>query len=200
MDAQSPDDPEEMIRLGGPMPVFIRWMLTGVGLFACVMVVLELGRGLWPLSVLTLFFGFIIAGGLSVGLAFVVFGALSPDELWEIRPGCFTLSVTRGRHRLQRHFTPDDFEDLTVVRDDSGDGPDTWHLLARIRLDSPNLILPQQEPVFAGLRWLELFSAPLKGPHARPVFHDRLRSPALTTEAAAQKALACFLSESKRLQ
>ncbi|WP_298333020.1 hypothetical protein [Asticcacaulis sp.] len=200
MDAQSFDDPEAVIRLGGPMPVFIRWMLIGAGVFASVMVVVELGRGLWPLSVLSLFFGFIIAGGLSVGLAFVVFGVWSPDEQWEIRPGCFTLTVTRGRHRLQRHFTPDDFEDLTVVRDDSGDGPDTWHLLARIRLDSPNLILPQQEAVFAGLRWLERFSAPMRGWHTRPVFHDRLRSPSLTTEAAAHKALACFLSESKRLQ
>ncbi|WP_041658649.1 hypothetical protein [Asticcacaulis excentricus] len=200
MDAQSSEAPDEVIRLGGPMPTFIRWMLTGVGLFACVMVVVELGRGLWPLSVFSLFFGFIMAGGLSVGLAFMVFGALSPDEQWEIRPGCLTLTVARGRHRLERQFTPDDFEDLTVVRDDSGDGPDTWHLMARIRLDSPKLILPGHEPVFAGLVFLDILASPLKGWRERPRFHDRLRSPSLTTEAAAHKALACFVSAPKRLQ
>lgn len=200
MDAQCSDGPDEVIRLGGPMPTVIRWILTAVGLFACVMVVVELGRGLWPLSVLSLFFGFIMAGGLSVGLAFMMFGALSPDEQWEIRPGSLTLTVARGRHRLERHFTPDDFEDLSVVRDDSGDGPDTWHLMARIRLDSPNLILPRQEPVFAGLVFLDLLASPLQGWRARPSFHDRLRSPSLTTEAAARKALACFVSAPKRLQ
>lgn len=200
MEAQSSDEADEVIRLGGPMPTLIRWILVGAGLFACVMVVVELGRGLWPLSPLSLFFGLIIAGGLFVGLAFIIFGGLSPDEQWEIRPGLLTLTWSRGQHRLERHYTAEDLEDLTVVRDDSGDGPDTWHLLAQIRLESSRLISLQTHPVFAGVRWLAYLRAPLTGLGKGAAFHDRIRSPGLTTDAAAQRALLVFFRDSKRLQ
>lgn len=193
MEAGARPDQNETIRLGMAMPRFLRVGLTAVGLFACIMVVKELGPGLWPLSIFSLFFGIIIFGGLSVGLAFVVIGWLAPDEIWDISPGQLTLVLMRGPHRLERHFTPADFEELTVVRDDSGDGAATWHISGRISLNSPNLIMwPEREPALIVLGWLRGLGAPLSLLRPAPPYQDYLRSPALTTEVAARKALDHF--------
>lgn len=193
MGAGDASDQNEVIRLGAAMPRFLRWGLMAVGLFACVMVVKELGPGLWPPSILSLFFGIIVFGGLSVGLSFVVFGGLVPDETWEVRPGRITLTLTRGEHRLQRHFTPADFERLEIVRDSSGDGPDTWHLLGQLKSDSPNRIVsPEREPVLVATGWLKALNAPWSFLRPWPSLEDRMRSPALTTETAAQRALDHF--------
>lgn len=188
-------DTSEPIRLGGRMPGFLRVGLIVVGLGVCGLVTHELGRGLWPFSILSVFFGIILFGGVTVGASIALMGWLAPDEEWVIRPGEIALSLTRGPHRLERLYAPDDFDTLGVVRKTDSDGPDTWHIEGRLRLDSAQLILtPEREPVFAGLSWLRWINAPHSLLKAGPAYQDVVHTPGFSREDAAERALVMFLT------
>ncbi|MFT3995888.1 MAG: hypothetical protein QM667_00650 [Asticcacaulis sp.] len=187
------DDTSEPIRMGGRMPGFLRGGLIVVGLGICGLVIHELGGGLWPFSILSVFFGIILFGGLTVGASIALMGWLAPDEEWTIRPGEIALSLMRGPHRLERRYAPDDFDTLGVVRKTDSDGPDTWHIEGQLRLNSAQLILsPEREPVFAGLSWLRWINAPHSLLKAGPAYQDRVRTPGFSREDAAERALAMF--------
>jgi hypothetical protein len=121
-----------------PHPSAARVILTLAGAAALVLAPYELVGGVWPLNVTSLFFGFIMLGGMSVGAMFVWAGLAMPSGKLTFRQGC--MEVERqylwGTRRSLIHAA--DVSAVEVCESESMEGPNDWY--AVIRADS-------QEPI-----------------------------------------------------
>ena len=87
-DVTMPEGDLPMVRHGFPWPLRVAFGMLGV--FAVVMPVWELGRGLWPLSIATPVFAIIIGGAASIGIAmllisFTMLLAINIIQVWSRR-------------------------------------------------------------------------------------------------------------------
>jgi len=85
-----------------PMHVAKRPFFGLAGLFCIVMPTWELYRGVWPLSVASPFFLFIILGAYAVGIPLVYAAIFSPAVRWIVRRGRIDI-VLRNPIFLHRH-------------------------------------------------------------------------------------------------
>lgn len=87
-----------------PFPPVLRVVLGLIGLMLVVLVPWDLAEILWPPSLFTLFFGAIVLGAFSVGLAFIAGALSSPETLFRVTPGQLLIDEKtpfgRRRHRL----------------------------------------------------------------------------------------------------
>lgn len=113
-------------------PVPIRWMLVIAGTGACFLALKELAPGLWPPSLLTLFFGFILLGGLSVGSAFVWAGVAAPDVVWTFSPGQLELDYSLRGQSWREVWLARDFASVGIEQADSDSGPTRWVLTCKL--------------------------------------------------------------------
>ncbi|MCB6178282.1 hypothetical protein LHP98_09080 [Rhodobacter sp. Har01] len=122
-----PDEmPDDMPVIERPMPLVIRLGLMAAGAFAVVMPVWELGRGILPPNLLSPFFALIVGGGVAVGVAFVAMGLTGEGQVWRYPPGAVVIERRLWRKVWETRLTAADLTAVTVVRDASSDGPDTW--------------------------------------------------------------------------
>lgn len=177
------------------MPLFVRIMIGGAGALCCVLVVKELGGALWPISFLTLFFGFILLGGLSVGFIFVIGAIFGPDETWTIAPRQITIRSELREHSKTEHFVATDFTELTIEKQTDNDGPDCYFILVSLRpgLDRPAFMSLGAGAAFARsvADWVAKGWFPAMAPKEHRVT-SKMRSPKFTTLARAKEALAIF--------
>lgn len=94
----------EPIEVSSMTPPLLRW---GLGMFGAAMAALaihELWRGVWPLSILTPFFGLMLVAVLS-GTGGLVIGAIvGPDEVWRIEQGRLTIRKSlRGVRSIEQY-------------------------------------------------------------------------------------------------
>jgi hypothetical protein len=173
------------------MPLPLRIFLGAAGAFACIAVTWELGPALWPLSFLTLFFGVIVLGGISVGLCFLLGAIFGPEITWMVEPGRLTI-------RAKLHDTVDvqtyharDLVSLEVKEHRDNDGPDTFDLTAITR----DPIRHNLGPAANIARNVILFiTLPLLNPSIAHAEKHTLRSPNFTSLDRAQAALKLFYS------
>lgn len=189
----APDEPiapdstlPDRYTVGSVHPPILRAIFVLVGLAGCFVVLWDLGRALWPLSVLTLFFGIIVVGGVSVCLSFVLFGLAVPDMVFVVEPGRIVVTARLGRV-VERRFEASDIAWGTVMAHHWDSGPDTYGL--RIKL-KPHAEQSLKDFNFrfgiSLLSWLSRF----------PLFRQRadfqngfLISPSFANKAAAEAAL-----------
>ena len=120
-----------------PHPPFARVILTLAGLFALIIAPHELLRGVWPLNLLSPFFGIIMLGGMSVGAAFVWAGLAAPAVTLLFRQG--RLEVKRQYlYGTRRSTIPASYiEAVVVLESQSSDGPNDWHAVIRVAGHAP---------------------------------------------------------------
>jgi hypothetical protein len=173
------------------MPFPLRIFLGAVGAFACVAVVWELGPALWPLSFLTLFFGIIVLGGISVGLCFLLGAIFGPEVTWMVEPGRLTI-------RAKLHDTVDvqtygtrDLVSLEVKEHRDNDGPDTFDLTAITR-DPIRQNLGEGADIARNV--ILFITLPLLNQSKARAEEHTLRSPNFTSLDRAQAAVRLFYS------
>ncbi len=110
-----------------PHPVAARAIWTLAGLFALIIAPYELLRGVWPLNLMSPFFGIIMLGGMSVGAAFVWAGLAAPSVKLTFLEGGLELErqyLWRTRRNLIRKS---EISCVEVCESVSSDGPNDWH-------------------------------------------------------------------------
>lgn len=185
----APPAPDDAIVLTQIMPVPIRLMLGGIGAAGTILLLVELGPALWPPSFLTLFFGIILLGGLSVTLAFMAGSALGPDQTWEIRPGLLTITYRWFNQTTVRTWRHTDLAGMDIVSSErESDSTITWSLECRLPIGSEvQTGMKSTSLLMAILAFLRAPLATLRG--ARPA-EDRLVLAGLSRREDAEAALA----------
>lgn len=120
-----------------PHPAFKRVILTLAGLFALIIAPYELWRGVWPPSVLSLFFGFIMLGGMSVGSVFVYAGLAAPSGKLVFRDGFLEVHQVFLRGTRSRFISAADIEAVGIEESVSSDGPNDWYAVIRAASHDP---------------------------------------------------------------
>ncbi len=146
-----------------PFPKVIRVMLFLAGAAACGLTVFELGRGVWPLNVLSPFFGFMILGGCFVGGAFMAGAISGPSVMMTFSPGQLTVTKRWPWGAAVERHAASQIRGMDVVIDTSTDGPDEWFVA--ITLDwGPRLTSRRFGSQAAALAEMAAFEAALAEP------------------------------------
>jgi hypothetical protein len=178
----------EPIVLSHVMPTPIRLIFGGFGLAGTILLLVELGPALWPPSFLTLFFGIIVLGGLSVTLAFVAGAALGPDQTWEIRPGKLTITYQLFNQTSVKTYDLRDLESCDVTSSQYDSDVETFQLVCRLPLGRTVKTGLESTPLLMAI--LAFLRAPLQLSSGFPHAETRLRSPDFSKREEAERALA----------
>ena len=126
-DVTMPEGDLPMVRHGFPWPLRVAFGMLGV--FAVVMPVWELGRGLWPLSIATPVFAIIIGGAASIGIAMLRAVLAGESQVWTFPPHAVVIHHKAwGRERAMR-LTANNVAAVEVRRFEASEGPDPWRVV-----------------------------------------------------------------------
>ncbi|MEZ5947138.1 MAG: hypothetical protein R3C13_14365 [Hyphomonas sp.] len=122
-------DEKQILKFRDRMPVPLRAILAGIGVFVVLMPFWELRRLFWPVTPFTAIAAVFALGAASVGGAFILGGLYGRNVFWTIRPGRIRIIARSfiGRPRILT-FQPKDGTRLEVEEDTSSDGPDYWRV------------------------------------------------------------------------
>lgn len=129
------DESENEILIFLPFPGLFRLFLGGFGVLTCVWPTWDLWRGVWPPNLFTPFFGILLGGAWSIGLAMIGAALFGPSRLWRATPGLLELETRALFGPPRRRFLcPDDDPRFLTerVEDDEG-GPPRWRLMVIAR-------------------------------------------------------------------
>jgi hypothetical protein len=116
-----------------PHPLFARVIMTVAGAFALVITPYELWRGVWPLNATSPFFGVILAGGMTVGAAFVYGGMFAAGTRMVFSPGRLRVHSANVFGQWERVYLAQDIEGFTVEERETSDGPNDWYAVMTVR-------------------------------------------------------------------
>lgn len=181
-------DSARRIEVSTYMPRALRIAVAVVGAGACILVIAELGRALWPPSFLTLFFGIIVVGGLNVGLSFVAAAFLAPNVRWAFTPGSLTIETELSGRTDVHTFARNAFSAVTVREVSEDSGPNSFRLDCTLADPArARVLFPQTRPALAVFSFLW---APWRSVGKTPDLLKTLASPSFPTRAEAEAALA----------
>jgi hypothetical protein len=178
------------------MPTPIRLIFGGFGVAGTILLLVELGPALWPPSFLTLFFGIIVLGGLSVTLAFVTGAALGPDQTWEIRPGKLTITYQLFNQTSVKTYDLGDLESCDVTSSQYDSDVETFQLVCRLPLGRTVKTGLESTPLLMAI--LAFLRSPLQLSSRVPYAETRLRSPDFSKREEAERALAHLMKREGR--
>lgn len=120
-----------------PHPWLVRALLSVAGAFVLLITPYELWRGVWPLNVTTPFFGFMIAGGMSIGATAVWAGLWAPSAALTFSPGRIDIELRNpwGVHR--RTVRSEEVLAFEVEEQENSEGPNSWYVVIRTRTGQP---------------------------------------------------------------
>ena len=175
---------DNAITVSNHFPLVLRIIMGALASGMMVMLVRELGPGLWPFNIASLFFGVIVVGGLQVLLAFMLFVVTAPDMIWTFRPGRIEIEQ-RLFGKIDRFSLETEDMAIDLIRNEDNDGPDTWHL--DLDANWPEPPGPQ--------KWLRaLFAFVPRAALPKAFLQNRMRSPAFSTSSAAEAARSLVLA------
>ena len=122
-------------------PTPLRWGLAVFGGVIVFVAISDLWRGVWPISIVTPFFGLLFGVALSAGGGLVIGALFGPDETWQIEPGHLTIRQSLRGNLARREYQLANFASVRLDVTDWDDGPPTYrvavHLVTGKRLRSP---------------------------------------------------------------
>jgi hypothetical protein len=188
----APPDQSDAIVVSHLFPTPMRLIFGGVGVIGTIILLVELGPALWPPTFLTLFFGFIMLGGLSVTLAFAAGSAMAPNQTWEIRPGLLTITYQLFSQTSVKTYGLEDLDGSEVVENEASEsGAKTYQLVCRLPPGGTVQTGLESTPFLMAL--LAVLRDPLGSLRGTIPVDNRLRSPSFSERADAHKALALLL-------
>lgn len=173
----------KVIRVSSGIPMVLRVGLAGLAIVMMVLLLWELGPGLWPFNILSLFFGVIVVGGLHVLVALLLIMIAAPDVIWSFRPGFIDVEQ-RLFGKIDAFSLPTEDLHIEIICHSDTDGPPTWHIVVDAHPPAPIGLHYWYGKLLAYLpRTLRLHTASW----------NQMRSPGFSTREAADAArrLAC---------
>jgi hypothetical protein len=162
------------------IPTPLRVVFAAVSVCLAVVLVTELGPGLWPVSLVTPVFAVIVFGGLSVLGSLFLCAVIGASEIWRIRPGRVEIEQRILKTRQVFSLEPDRRE-CSIVQVTSIDSDLRYHILVVMR--SP-VLTPRVGFIQQIGSWL-----------LRRNQRNGLRSPGFSSVKAAEDALAVLCGE-----
>lgn len=129
------DEPEALdgVILRQPMHPALRVGFVAIGLFCIGVTTLELGRALWPPSVLSLFFGAIVFGAWTVGGQFVLGGLAGRAQVWSFTREALTVTSSNVFGTQSERFGPGDVTGTEIRTIDWDSGPGSFAVVLHLR-------------------------------------------------------------------
>ncbi len=129
MDEESLDG----VTLRQPVPTLLRVGMAVVGIFCIGLATWELGRGLWPPSFLTLFFGIILCGAWLVGGGFLSLGVFGDAQVWNFSPGRLDVEFSNPFRRRNERVLEAQVLGAQIRTSEGESGPDSYSVLLLLR-------------------------------------------------------------------
>lgn len=133
----------EPIEVSLVTPPIVRWFLGAFGAAIAMVATFELWRAVWPISIVTPFFGLILAVALMVSGKLVIGSIFGPDETWRIEPGRLTIRQSLRGFSGTQQYRSTDIASIKIETTDWDSRPNGYclavHLVAGKRLKSPEL-------------------------------------------------------------
>jgi hypothetical protein len=124
--AQADDEP---LKIDMQVPNAVRVMFILLGVFIMGIVLWELGPGVWPPNIFSLFFLFMIVGAMTVGKPTVLAGLFGYSDLWTIEPGRITIDRRNWFKSEKFVFVPADIDRFDVIEVEAMEGDNTWKVV-----------------------------------------------------------------------
>lgn len=140
------DDDLPLVRHGLPLP--LRVVFAGFGVFAMVMPAWELGRGLWPLSIATPVFAIIIGGAASVGIAMHRAALAGESQAWTFPRNAVVIHHKAWRSAWNVRLTAHDIAAIEVRRFAASEGEDPWRVVIVPKASHSGLRMAGRNGVF----------------------------------------------------
>jgi hypothetical protein len=141
----------------------LRLVFAAFGLFAIVMPVWELGRGLWPLSIATPVFGIIIGGAASIGIAMIRAALAGEAQAWRFPVDAVVVHCRAWRSEWEVRLTAHNIAAIEARRIEMSEGADVWRVV----------IVPK--PTHSGLRMAGRNGVFETGDYASEAYAARVR-------------------------
>lgn len=188
----APSAQRKAIVVSESMPLVVRLILGGVGAGGTVILLVELGPGLWPPTLSTLFFGFIVLGGLSVTLAALATAALAPNQRWEIHPGRLIITYELFNRISVKTYRRSDLAGAEVREISHSESADTYHVACHLR--SGRIVQTGLESTAYLIAILAFLRTPIRSLRKRTFTETSLKSPAFAKREDAEHALAQLMT------
>jgi hypothetical protein len=120
-------EPAEIV-VSQSIPLMLRIVFGGVASVLLVVAILELSPGIWPISIVTPFFGLILAGALSVLGSLLGTAIMGPSDIWRIRRGEVQIEQ-RLLFVHQVFILEPEPSACRIVRQEMSDSAPSWHIV-----------------------------------------------------------------------
>ena len=134
MDKYSEDG---VMRFGAPVHPALRIIFVMLGIFVAAITVYELGRGVWPPSIGSAFFLFLILGAFSVGIPIALGGLFGWESHWAIRRGEIVIDQANSFRKRTISLRDADVLRFDVIEVENSEGPNDWAVMLHPALDRP---------------------------------------------------------------
>ena len=145
-DVTMPEGDLPMVRHGFPWPLRVAFGMLGV--FAVVMPVWELGRGLWPLSIATPVFAIIIGGAASIGIAMLRAVLAGESQVWTFPPQAVVIHHRAWRSEREMRLAAHNIAAVETRRIEASEGADTWRVVIVPKATESGLRMAGRNGVF----------------------------------------------------
>lgn len=126
-----------------PFPALLRGVLALIGLLIIFFVPWNFGHLLWPPNLLTLFFGAIVLGALSVGYSFLAGGLNGPQTVFRVSAGKMVIEETTPFSSRRYDLTLADVKSTGIETRHWDNTPDT-HAVRLETMDGTVFHLPER--------------------------------------------------------
>lgn len=131
----------QTIEMSRTTPAVLRWGLALFGMGMAGIALFELSRAIWPLSIVTPFFGIMLGVGVYMGGMLAAAAIFGPDETWSITSGRLTIRQSLRGTSKQLDYGRGSIVAATVETSEWDSRASTYYLDIRLasgeRLKSP---------------------------------------------------------------
>jgi len=105
---------------------WLRAAFAAFGAAIIIFVIYDLGRGVWPPNVFSLFFLLMILGACTVGGPLVMGSLFGWASTWHVTPGLIAIHQKNPFQQRKLHLGPESVLDIRVVEREAMEGDNTW--------------------------------------------------------------------------
>ena len=111
------------------LPWILRLVLVAIGIAVIVLPARDLGRGLWPPSLMRLLVGVIVVGAAMLGLLLMALGVFGEAQRWSYPPRTVVIHRRRWGAERATRLMAGDVAGISVRHKKDAEAPDTWRVV-----------------------------------------------------------------------
>jgi hypothetical protein len=120
---------EKRMCIDQPMSIWLRVLLIVAGFFVAFLTTRALWGAVFPVTVISFFFGIILIGSWFISAFFIFAGFFGNAIKWLIWPGNIEVTIRSPFGRRQYCYQSNDIAELFVREQKWTDGPSDWNII-----------------------------------------------------------------------